>query len=353
MEEELARLRGENAALKKQAAASSQPEDGGGDSWGAAVEDDWVKRQAALESWVAGEAGAHYQDGATLWHPQQPLSLDQTAVVWQAVRDLHENGFAIVEGFLSDEQIQRVRDGMAPQFDDVRKLFEVMSGELYKSDDPAAGRQTRHLQNVLAKTRAADEVAAHPVLRAIVAGTLSPDFVMNAAAVAMNPDPGCAKQGLHQDDGFFPLPRPRMPMVVTVAVALDDFYPANGSTQIVPGSHTWGFSQLGNGWDTSGRPDIKQFTMPAGSMLLWDGAVLHGGGANTTQEASRRTVTLNYTRGWCRTQFNQYLSVPREVVLALPPELQHDLGMHHSVGVPGWLQGGLGGVDTQDALHYL
>jgi len=29
MEEELARLRGENAALKKQAAASSQPEDGG------------------------------------------------------------------------------------------------------------------------------------------------------------------------------------------------------------------------------------------------------------------------------------------------------------------------------------
>ena len=59
------------------------------------------------------------------------------------------------------------------------------------------------------------------------------------------------------------------------------------------------------------------------------------------------------TRGWLRTQFNQYLSLPHETVLALPPELQTDLGYHHSKSVPGWIQGGLGGVDTQDALTYI
>lgn len=256
--------------------------------------------------------------------------------------------YAIVENFLGDEQLNRLRDGMQPLFESVRDMFPTGPGELY-SDDPAAGRQTKHLQNVFAKSRAADEVACHPVLRAILAGTLSPDFVMNAGAVAMNPDPGCTKQGLHRDDGFFPLPRPRMPVVVTVAVALDDFYPENGSTQIVPGAHLW---------PESGPPDKEQIevvqqTMPEGSMLLWDGAVLHGGGANTTQDQSRRTITLNYTRGWLRTQFNQYLSIPHATVLALPPTLQSDLGFHHSYSVPGWLQGGLGGVDTQDALTYM
>ena len=85
--------------------------------------------------------------------------------------------------------------------------------------------------------------------------------------------------------------------------------------------------------------------MPAGSMLIWDGALYHGGGGNRTQD-TRRTLTFNYTRGWLRTQFNQYLSIPRERVLAMPPELQSDLGYHRSAL-------GLGGTDTQDPLKYL
>ena len=87
--------------------------------------------------------------------------------------------------------------------------------------------------------------------------------------------------------------------------------------------------------------------------MIWDGALLHGGGANQTVDRQRRTVTINYTRGWLRTQFNQYVSVPREVVLDLPVELQTDLGYHHSKAIDGWLQGGLGGADMQDALRYV
>ena len=74
-------------------------------------------------------------------------------------------------------------------------------------------------------------------------------------------------------------------------------------------------------------------------------SLFHGGGGNTT-DSNRRTLTLNYTRGWLRTQFNQYLSIPRETVLALPAELQTDLGYHRSVT-------GLGSCEAEDPLKYL
>jgi ectoine hydroxylase-related dioxygenase (phytanoyl-CoA dioxygenase family) len=85
--------------------------------------------------------------------------------------------------------------------------------------------------------------------------------------------------------------------------------------------------------------------MDAGSVLLWDGAIFHGGGANRTPQP-RRTVLLNYTRGWLRTQFNQFLSLPRALVLALPPELQKDLGYQRSLRA-------LGDCDGREPLAYL
>ena len=86
-------------------------------------------------------------------------------------------------------------------------------------------------------------------------------------------------------------------------------------------------------------------TMRAGDMLIWDGGVLHGSGANNSTR-SRHTLTLNYARGWLRTQVNQYLCIPRNEVLKLPGELQRDLGYQ-----PTSL--GLGKCDNQDPLHYL
>ena len=171
-------------------------------------------------------------------------------------------------------------------------------------------------------------------------GALSQDFILNAGVVAMAPDPGCDRQQLHQDAGFFRLvPRPHMPLLLTVAVALDDFERANGSTQIVPGSQLWPAKRR------STDEEVVYAEMPAGAMLLWDGALFHGGGGNASG-STRRTLTLNYTRGWLRTQFNQYLSIPRGTVLQLPTELQTDLGYHRSMT-------GLGSCEGEDPLRYL
>jgi ectoine hydroxylase-related dioxygenase (phytanoyl-CoA dioxygenase family) len=253
--------------------------------------------------------------------------------VLDTVATVHRQGYAVVP-FLPEETLTEVREAMAPLFSSSQRLFGNV-------DTTLEHNQTVHVQNVLAKTNSVDRVASNAMLRAIIAGILGHDFILNAGAVAMAPDPGCSPQGLHRDDGFFALiPRPHLPLVVTVAIALDDFTRENGGTQIVPDSCCWPAERRP-------QPDeLECCEMPAGSMLIWDGALFHGGGGNSTADQPRRTLTLNYTRGWLRTQFNQYLSIPRQRILAMPPELQADLGYHRSAM-------GLGGCDMRDPLQYL
>ena len=255
------------------------------------------------------------------------------ALVKTIVAQVHDEGYVIVPGLLDAAQLERVRAGMEPLFAATRRMFAAL--------DPSSARQPFHVHNVLAKSRAADEVAVNPLLRAIVGGVLGLDFLLHAGAIAMSPDPGCSAQRLHRDDGSFPLfPRPRLPLVVTAAFALDDFTADNGATRIIPRSCCWAASR------EPAANEAIACEMPAGSMLLWDGAVFHGGGANVTTEQWRRTLTFNYTRGWLRTQYNQFLSIPRRLALSLPRELQHDLGYQLSAR-------GLGGCDNQDPIAYL
>ena len=46
--------------------------------------------------------------------------------------------------------------------------------------------------------------------------------------------------GLHTDDGFYKLPRPRPAISYTLIAAVDDFTRANGCTEVIPGSHLRG-----------------------------------------------------------------------------------------------------------------
>ncbi len=297
--------------------------------------DEYRQRISALEAAAASSVDPPDQPDKTAV-PQRHFfdlirQVDVRRVI-DVVTEVHEKGYAVVPGLLDEAQVMRLRETLAPIYDHTRRL--------YAEQGNTRGNQTIHVQNILAKTRAADEVATQPLLRAVIAGILGADFILNAGVVAMSPDPGCSPQGLHRDDGFYTLfPRPHMPLVVTAAVALDDFHQDNGSTRIISGSVLWPTSRA------PAKAEGIYPAMPAGSMLLWDGAVWHGGGGNSTSRP-RRTVTVNYTRGWLRTQFNQYLSIPRETVLTLPAELQSDLGYHRS-GT------GLGGCDYEDPLKYL
>ena len=132
--------------------------------------------------------------------------------------------------------------------------------------------------------------------------------------------PGQGAQALHRDrlawGGY--VPRDIEPQFNTIW-ALTEFTAENGATRIAPGSPSW---------DDDRKPDdheLTQAVMPAGSVLLYSGSVVHGGGENRSDEA-RRGLNITYALGWLRTEENQYLSCPPHIAKDLDPELQELLG---------------------------
>jgi len=60
--------------------------------------------------------------------------------------------------------------------------------------------------------------------------------------------------------------------------------------------------------------------MPAGSVMLFDSALWHGGGANTS--GSRRfALSCAYCWGWMRQQENLQLGIPQETARRFPRRL--------------------------------
>ena len=128
---------------------------------------------------------------------------------------------------------------------------------------------------------------------------------------------------LHFDDAFYPIRRPRPALGAATVWAIDDFTSDNGATVVLPQSHRW---EEGEDTRRPGPADRREsVVMPAGSCVFFVGTLWHGGGANRT-EHDRLAITAQYCEAWLRPQEAFALSVPREIVRAVSPDLQRMLG---------------------------
>jgi len=108
---------------------------------------------------------------------------------------------------------------------------------------------------------------------------------------------------------------------VTAIFALTDFTEANGATVVAPGSNLW----------PGALPPVPddatcQATMPAGSALLYNGKVIHGGGANTTDDQWRVGLHAGFCCGWLRPEENHQLTTDLDAARKKPERVQHLLG---------------------------
>ncbi len=101
--------------------------------------------------------------------------------------------------------------------------------------------------------------------------------------------------------------------------AMTDFTKENGATIVVPGSSDWADERQAE------EHEKAYAEMPRGSVLLFTGSVMHGGGQNQTTEA-RIGINIDYTLGWLRQEENQYLCCPPEVAKDFDPEFKKLLG---------------------------
>ncbi len=261
---------------------------------------------------------------------------------------LERDGAVIVEGFLDHDLLARFNAEIDP-------LIEHAPPGKDRSfvNDTIKwffGAQTRDVTGVAGRSRVfATEILTHPVYRAVCDAILLPScasYQLNIAHV-LDRGPGSEQQYIHRDElVWVHLPQPHPEVQLASVIALVDFTADNGATRVVPGSHRWPRDRVAQ------PDDLVPAEMAAGSAIVYLGSTLHGGGANTTADVRRRGMHVSYCVGWLRTEENQYLAAPLDVVRTLPRESQALLGYaaHDALAAGG---GYLGTVEVQDPLELM
>jgi ectoine hydroxylase-related dioxygenase (phytanoyl-CoA dioxygenase family) len=111
-----------------------------------------------------------------------------------------------------------------------------------------------------------------------------------------------------------------------------DFTAGNGATRLVPGSHLWEHERKAR------DDEVIAAAMPAGSVVLYLGGVVHGGGANSAN--SKRTgISIQYSLGWLRQEENLHLAVPPDLARTLPDRLARLVGYDFGGPFMGFVNG--------------
>lgn len=221
---------------------------------------------------------------------------------------IEEEGYTILERVLSDELVDELNDAL---------LRLERDEDIAPADNDFEGRTTVRIYNLLARDPAFQKVPIHEAVLPVIEGVLDPGCLVSSLS-SISIDPGEEAQPIHSDDQVIGLPRPHPPLVCNSMWALTEFTEENGATRIVPGSHkSPDYPAYGKGISFDSIPA----EMPRGSVLVWNGSLWHGGGANQSKDR-RVGIAMNYCAGFIRQQENQQLGIPLDLAGTFSPRLQ-------------------------------
>ena len=255
--------------------------------------------------------------------------------------ELDDQGFTVIEDYLSPAQLERFREGLAPYLG------------TYRGRNAFEGRTTERIYTLVGRGAVFEQAASDPRLLAILDRLLAPNYLLSADhAICIYP--GENAQSLHYDDGFYPFPRPRPAISISTIGAIDAFTPQNGGTVMYRGSHRWPAERVQalkaavmRGETTADTQAVNRLTMPAGAICVFQGTLVHGAGANNANRP-RLAYTNHYCEPWARPQENFYLGVPKEKVRSMSREMQILLG--YELRNPGSIMGQVGGYNPAKTL---
>jgi ectoine hydroxylase-related dioxygenase (phytanoyl-CoA dioxygenase family) len=236
------------------------------------------------------------------------------------------HGVVIIEQLASNELCDQLLAELLPWFE------QTPTGA-----DQFSGLNTRRTGALLTRCPSSAELVTHPMILEVVDTVLWPQkktfqlHLTQSIAIGAN----SPAQYLHRDQwcfDMFPFPRDVDVEIATIW-ALTDFTEEIGATRVVPDSHR--------------TPDDHRYTpeetvpavMPRGSVVLYLGSTVHGGGANQTDQ-TRFAINIDYILGWLRQEENQYLSYSLDEVRAFPERIQKLVGYEIGAYALGYIDGG-------------
>jgi len=236
---------------------------------------------------------------------------------------MERDGGLVLEGVLSKEQVAAINadvDGVIDEW----HLGTNKEDELWKA---FLGQRTKRVTNIVTLSKTfrdefLDNDTTYDYVRAMFKGVSDTMWLCTSQAIEIYP--GEKAQPLHRDMYNYPVFVPFGPtgpeITCNMLIALCDVTEEIGATRVIPGSHKWDFSE----------PYSPEMTIPAtmkaGSVVFISGKVVHGGGANLTQDQKRRVVSVVFNIGPLVPEDAHPFTVPMETVRQMSPRVQGMLG---------------------------
>jgi hypothetical protein len=195
-----------------------------------------------------------------------------------AARDLLRDGFVVVSGPVPDTGLTRLSDA----YD--RAILEAAPKDLSTG---RTGKTTR-LHDFVNRGAEFDGLYVYPPLLEACCRVIGQPFKLSTM-LARTLHPRAREQDLHVD---FARDGRGWPMLGFIFM-IDEFRRDNGATCFVPGSHH----------AAKAPADRARACGPAASMIIFNGSVLHGHGANETARP-RRSIQGAYIRRDARSGFD-------------------------------------------------
>ena len=244
--------------------------------------------------------------------------------------DLKEWGYCLIEEALSEHQYERLKRRLTEQAEAERK-----AGIAQWTGEPAPGAPLPNTQFVNTLINKGEQfiqcvehdprgVQAGPVIEQLLNETMGKDFLMSSflAIIAHRHN---MPQSLHQDQATAPFQDAKAPYTVNTMYIMDDMTSHNGGTLVVPGSHKL-ISAAGSGNPiTEPLPPAINLAAPAGTVMVFEGRLLHGTGVNKST-APRAILVMNSVKSFMRQQELHMLSARADVLKNASPKLLYRLG---------------------------
>jgi len=229
-------------------------------------------------------------------------------------RELREQGFTIVPEVLDRTQVAQTIDALESIFDREKEIAPLRGwyNDLY-----------RVAYMLPQKHPIFRSFPLNPRLLPLMQLLLGQDCLLSSLnGLTMNP--GGENQRLHTD-------APRTPfnvLAINALHCLDDFTRENGATRVVPKSQDREFD---------GKPDVDALEReaiyieaPAGSLIAYNGGLLHAGSANKTTR-QRRAIHAFFSRSWVKPQWDYSRSLSPDVLAEMSVEQKSVFGVDKHV----------------------